>query len=141
MAGIKNERNYRPKTGVPIAEQMNGTQSSAAAPYRLWKSSGGAGGRIYGLKCTLTDVVGGGGTRNFDIYFSADGATFKKILRVGLTGGAVADKKLFTDFWDTAFKLDADGNKYINVEDGGGFFADVIDNTNTIDFEAYGEDY
>lgn len=136
----KNERNYIPKSGNMSAGQYNGTQTTAAAPMPIWQA-GAEGGKCYAVRALLTDVVGGGGARNFDIYYSPDGVAFTRILRTQLTGGATATELLFTDFFITNFALDEAGNKYINFEADGGFFVDIADNTNTIDFESYGEDY
>lgn len=136
----KNQKNFIPQKGKPFAVEYNGTQTSAAAPLKIWQA-GSEGGKFYGAKLFLTDVVGGGGTRSINVYWSADGVTFVLVTTFSVTGGGTYTKVAFTDFWATAFVNDADGNKYINFEAGGGFFIDIVDNTNTAAIESYGEDY
>lgn len=128
----KNERNFIPKTGRSYASQFNGAASTPAAPLPLWQA-GAEGGKLYAGK-----FVNSINASVVDVYWSPDGITFVKIYT---TPAAYATYALFVDFWTSGFVLDADGNKYVNFEAGGGFFIDATNNGTIIDVQAYGEDY
>lgn len=134
----KNERNFIPKDGGPFAIQYNGTNTTAAAP-AAFAAGGAEGSKIYGSKLYLDNPTGF--NRFFDIYFSSDGITFKKLVRFTIAGGANATKKLFIDFWDWSYLTDAEGNKYINAKKDVGFYIDIEDNACTADIETYSEVY
>lgn len=132
----KNERNYKPKTGKPFAVQYNGTQTSPAAPMPIWQA-GAEGGKFYSGKFTTGGVTNSVQT----VYWSPDGVSFVSIFSEASATGVPETKTAFTDFWALAFRTDENGDKFVNFEAGGGFFIDVNANTETVDIEAYGEDY
>lgn len=134
----KNQKNFIPQTGSSFSVQYNGTQTSLAAPLKIWQA-GSEGGKFYGAKIKSNGTSGAPSTQT--IFWSPDGVSFVSIGTFASVPSSTTIKKIFNDFWDTAYVNDADGNKYINLESGAGFFIDVSDNTETVNIESYGENY